>query len=146
MRKHMSGLLMGVGVVGFTVLLILSGGAACAAEPTGVKKEASALDFMGKKLQRGASNAGLGWLEVPVGIQEIGNKHGIGAAATWGLLHGSGRAVQRTAVGLFEILTFPFSLTQDNKPMIEPEFVLDKPQSTAASSASDPPAALSQGT
>lgn len=83
---------------------------------------------MGKRLQRGAANAGLGWLEVPAGVQEIGSQHGIGAAATWGVLHGSGRAVQRTAVGLFEILTFPFKLTQDNKPIIEPEFVLDKPK------------------
>jgi len=83
---------------------------------------------MGKRLRRGAANAGLGWLEVPAGVQEIGSQHGIGAAATWGVLHGSGRAVQRTAVGLFEILTFPFKLTQDNKPIIEPEFVLDKPK------------------
>lgn len=88
------------------------------------------LGLMGTRLRRGAANAGLGWLEVPAGIQEIGDKHGVGAAATWGVLHGSGRAVQRTAVGLFEILTFPFKLTDNNKPMIEPEFVLDKPQAS----------------
>lgn len=85
----------------------------------------STLDLMGKKLRRGTANAGLGWLEVPVGVQEIGKQHGVGAAATWGLLHGTGRAVQRTAVGLFEILTFPFDLTQNYRPIIEPEFVLD---------------------
>lgn len=84
--------------------------------------------LIGKKLRRGAANAGLGWLEVPAGIQEIGSHHGIGAAATWGLVHGTGRAVQRTAVGLFEIVTFPFALTQNYEPIIQPEFVLDKPK------------------
>jgi putative exosortase-associated protein (TIGR04073 family) len=99
---------------------------AAAADPVAVE-----LDLMGKRLRRGTANAGLGWLEIPAGVQEIGNQHGIGAAATWGLVHGSGRAVQRTAVGLFEILTFPFKLTQNNKPIIEPEFVLDKPKAEA---------------
>lgn len=86
------------------------------------------LDLMGTRLRRGASNTGLGWLEIPNGIQEIGSKHGVGAAATWGLVHGTGRAVQRTAVGLFELVTFPFKLTESNKPMIEPESVLDRPK------------------
>jgi putative exosortase-associated protein (TIGR04073 family) len=86
------------------------------------------LDAMGMRLRRGASNTGLGWLEIPNGIQEIGSKHGVGAAATWGLVHGTGRAVQRTAVGLFELVTFPFKLTESNKPMIEPESVLDRPK------------------
>jgi len=82
------------------------------------------LSSAGRKLQRGASNTALGWIEIPVGIEEIGNKHGVGAAATWGVLHGVGRAIQRTAVGIFEILTFPFGLPQNFGPIIEPEFVL----------------------
>lgn len=125
------------------LLILLAAGAVRAeegAEPAVSSAEAKPfleplgqeLDLMGTRLRRGAANAGLGWLEVPAGIQEIGSQHGVGAAATWGLLHGSGRAVQRTAVGLFEILTFPFKLTQDNKPMIEPEFVLDKPKADPA--------------
>lgn len=90
-------------------------------------KSEPTIRLIGKKLRRGAANAGLGWLEVPAGIQEIGSHHGVGAAATWGLVHGTGRAVQRTAVGLFEIVTFPFALTQNYEPIIQPEFVLDKP-------------------
>ena len=83
----------------------------------------------GRKLGRGAANTALGWLELPNGISDVGEQHGIGAAATWGVIHGAGRAVQRTAVGIFEVLTFPFGVPQDFEPMIEPEFVLqDKVQ------------------
>ena len=99
-----------------------------AERPAALAKFGAPLDQMGSRLRRGTANAGLGWLELPVGVQDIGNKHGIGAAATWGVLQGAGRAVQRTAVGLFEIVTFPFSLTQDNKPLIEPEFVFNAPK------------------
>lgn len=106
-------------------------------------KSEPALDLMGKRLRRGAANTGLGWLEIPAGVQEIGHQHGIGAAATWGLVHGTGRAVQRTAVGLFEIVTFPFPLTQNNKPIIEPEFVLDKPKPKPASEPASGPASES---
>lgn len=89
-------------------------------EPAG---EPTYLGNAGRKLTRGAANAALGWWELPAGIQNVGEKHGVGAAATWGVVHGAGRFVQRTAVGIFEIFTFPFGLPQDFKPLIEPEFV-----------------------
>lgn len=79
---------------------------------------------VGRKLGRGISNTALGWVELPAGIQQIGEQHGVGAAATWGILHGAGRTVQRTAVGIFELLTFPFGVPQDFEPLIEPEFPL----------------------
>jgi len=79
---------------------------------------------VGRKLQRGASNIAFGWVEIPAGISEIGNKHGVGAAATWGVVHGVGRAIQRTAVGIFEVITFPVGLPQNFEPIIEPEYVL----------------------
>lgn len=80
-------------------------------------------ELTGRKLGRGLSNTALGWVELPGGIQEVGEKHGIGAAATWGVLHGAGRAVQRTAIGVFEVLTFPFGTPENYEPLIEPEFV-----------------------
>lgn len=86
-------------------------------------REPTYLGNAGRKLARGAANAALGWWELPAGIQNMGEKHGVGAAATWGIVHGAGRFVQRTAVGIFEIFTFPFGLPQDFKPLIEPEFV-----------------------
>jgi putative exosortase-associated protein (TIGR04073 family) len=106
------------------LLLALPASAEAVSAPV---KKSTPLDMMGKRLSRGSANTALGWLEIPAGVREIGNKHGVGAAATWGVIHGSGRAVQRTAVGLFELFTFPFTLTQENKPMIEPEFVLSTP-------------------
>lgn len=130
-------------LIALSLFLVLAGSdgffrtAAAQDEPAKTHSD-STLDLMGKKLRRGTANAGLGWLEVPAGVQEIGNEYGFGAAATWGVLHGTGRAVQRTAVGLFEIVTFPFALTQDYKPIIEPEFVLDKPKQP------EPPAAKSE--
>lgn len=79
-----------------------------------------------RRLNRGFQNTVLGWAELPQGIREIGERHGVGAAATWGLVFGSGRAIQRTAIGIFEVLTFPFGFGQGNKPLIEPEYVLSK--------------------
>lgn len=81
-------------------------------------------ELSGRKLGRGLSNTAFGWIELPGGIQEVGEKHGVGAAATWGFLHGTGRAVQRTAIGIFEVLTFPFGMPQEFEPLIEPEFIL----------------------
>ncbi len=83
----------------------------------------------GRKLGRGIANTALGWAELPAGIEDIGKKHGVGAAATLGVIHGVGRTVQRTAVGIFEILTFPFGLPQDFEPLIEPEFPLQQSNS-----------------
>ena len=79
------------------------------------------LENVGRKVQRGLSNTAFGWAEIPAGIEEIGNKHGLGAAATWGVLHGTGRAIQRTAVGIFEILTAPLGLAQDFEPFRDKE-------------------------
>ncbi|MFT5206600.1 MAG: putative exosortase-associated protein (TIGR04073 family) [Candidatus Omnitrophota bacterium] len=65
---------------------------------------------MADKLNRGFNNTAMGWMEIPNGIEEIGNRYGSGAAATLGLLHGTGKAIQKTAYGIFEILTFPLNI------------------------------------
>ena len=77
----------------------------------------------GKKLNRGLTNAALGWVELPVGIKEVGEDHGVGAAATWGVLHGFGRAIQRTAVGIFEIITFPIGVPENFGPILNDEIL-----------------------
>jgi putative exosortase-associated protein (TIGR04073 family) len=77
-----------------------------------------------RKLGRGLSNTALGWIELPTGIHDMGKKHGAGAAATWGLLYGAGRAIQRTALGVYEVFTFPFGIPDDFEPLIEPEYML----------------------
>jgi len=80
----------------------------------------------GQKLNRGITNAAIGWVELPNGIRDVGEEHGVGAAATWGILHGVGKAIQRTAVGIFEIVTFPIGMPQNFDPILEPAEILNK--------------------
>lgn len=79
-------------------------------------------DVAGRKLKRGFHNLLLGWIEIPKGIESIGSQHGVGAAATLGFLHGAGRAIQRTATGVFDVLTFPLDTGDGYGAMIESEF------------------------
>ncbi|MCA9396213.1 MAG: exosortase system-associated protein, TIGR04073 family [Candidatus Omnitrophica bacterium] len=79
-------------------------------------------DVAGRKLKRGFHNLLLGWIEIPKGIESIGSQHGVGAAATLGFLHGAGRAIQRTATGVFDVLTFPLDTGDGYGSMIESEF------------------------
>ncbi len=78
------------------------------------------------KLNRGFNNTTMGWMEIPNGIEEIGNRYGSGAAATLGLLHGTGKAIQKTAYGIFEILTFPFDLRLSYETKPNESIVIDK--------------------
>ena len=80
----------------------------------------------GRKLERGSSNALIGWMEIPRQVDIQGKNHGPAAAALLGPVHGLGAAVARTAGGLFELATFPFPLTNRFQKVTEPEFVLDK--------------------
>ena len=64
-----------------------------------------------QKLSRGLINLTCGWMEIPL---QTGNrlKHSPdkdnGTNFISGLFIGTGKAIQRTVVGAFEILTFPF--------------------------------------
>jgi putative exosortase-associated protein (TIGR04073 family) len=101
-----------------TSMLVLHAARAEEADP---QEAPSYWTLAGRKLNRGVYNAGLGWSELPEGIQTVGNKHGVGAAATWGVLHGLGRAIQRTAVGVFEVVTFPIGVPHNFEPILEPK-------------------------
>ena len=79
-----------------------------------------------RKLSRGLANSLGGILEIPLTMSEIGEEEGPLAAATWGLFVGTGAAINRTMVGLAEVLTFPFPLPEVGYgPLIEPEFLLE---------------------
>ncbi len=75
----------------------------------------------GKKLGRGLSNVAFGWLDVPKGIEAVGQEQNFLAAVTWGPIHGAGQAIKRTLVGAYEVATFPFP----SEPIVKPEFVLE---------------------
>lgn len=76
----------------------------------------------GKKLGRGLSNAAFGWLDIPKGIEKVGDEQNFLAAITWGPIYGVGQAVNRTLVGVYEVATFP----APSEPIVKPEFVLEE--------------------
>ena len=77
-----------------------------------------------RKLGRGLSNAGLGWLELFKGMQSVGEEKGFWAGATWGPLYGAVNAIKRTGIGVAEAVTFPVGGKNNYQPIIRPEFVL----------------------
>lgn len=61
-----------------------------------------------RKLARGVSNIFFGWTEVPVTIGKINTDEGNAAAASYGVIRGSGRALARFGVGFYEAILWPF--------------------------------------
>lgn len=72
------------------------------------------------KLGRGTINALTGWLEIPKTIYEDSADKNPIFGGTFGLLHGAGAAIFRTAAGIIDIVTFPFPPYDDH---IVPEYV-----------------------
>ncbi|MBA3832312.1 MAG: exosortase system-associated protein, TIGR04073 family [Chthoniobacterales bacterium] len=60
-----------------------------------------------RKLGRGVSNIFFGLTEIPVTIGKINSEEGNSAAASYGVLRGTGRAFARFGVGFYEALLWP---------------------------------------
>lgn len=60
-----------------------------------------------RKLARGVSNIFLGWSEIPVTIGKANTDEGNSAAASYGVIRGTGRAFARFGVGFYEALLWP---------------------------------------
>jgi putative exosortase-associated protein (TIGR04073 family) len=76
---------------------------------------------------RDRSNLALGWFVLFSTIEDTGREDGVAAAASYGILKGFAKAIQRTAVGVYETITFPIAAPKDYKPILtNPEFVLGK--------------------
>ncbi len=75
------------------------------------------------KLGRGVANTLTGWVELPKNIYNTSVADNAFAGWTLGLARGAGMTLVRTGAGLYEIVTFPFPLPQDYKPVLEPEYV-----------------------
>ena len=73
-----------------------------------------------KKLGRGLANVLGGWLELPKGIQSVGDESGFLAGLTWGPIYGIGNALVRTGAGVYDIATFPMP----SEPVVQPEYVM----------------------
>ncbi len=121
------------------VLILSAGTPLWAAEPEGDKAKPSAPDSlitqMGKKFSRGAANFSLGWIEVPKQIARVSTRSGWVPGLVLGPIQGLGMFVARTVAGAYEVLTFPAPVPLRYQPMIEPEFVWDLDDPTAATSA-----------
>jgi putative exosortase-associated protein (TIGR04073 family) len=75
------------------------------------------------KLGRGASNLVLGFIEIPKNISSTAKTEGALSGATVGLGKGIGHTLKRMAVGVFEIVTFPFPVPNDSYgPIVEPDY------------------------
>ncbi|MGI8430991.1 MAG: exosortase system-associated protein, TIGR04073 family [Chthoniobacterales bacterium] len=61
-----------------------------------------------RKLSRGIANIFLAPAEIPVTIGKVNEDEGNAAAATFGVIKGSGRAFARFGVGFYEALLWPF--------------------------------------
>ena len=75
-----------------------------------------------RKLGRGLSNVAFGWMDFLKGIEETGDDNGGVAQVVWGPINGLGKMVQRTAIGVVEVATFPVAAPNGFDPMLEPEF------------------------
>jgi putative exosortase-associated protein (TIGR04073 family) len=65
-----------------------------------------------RKLGRGLSNMVFGWTEIPVTIGKVNREEGNSAAASYGVVKGTGRAFARFGVGFYEALLWPFPVYQ----------------------------------
>lgn len=86
--------------------------------PTGFQKRL-------EKLGRGLSNVLFGWAEIPVTFDKK-LKEGKPLQYLLGVVPvlGTTRAVMRTATGVFEMVTFPYSDKEVNfEPLLEPEYL-----------------------
>lgn len=86
--------------------------------PTGIEKSLT-------KLGRGLSNISLGWAEIPLTFDK-NLKKGKPFGYLFGVapVLGTARAIIRTSVGVFEVISFPFSDKSVNfEPVLEPEFI-----------------------
>ena len=60
-----------------------------------------------RKLGRGLSNMLYGWAEIPVAICKVNTAEGNAAAASYGVVRGTGRALVRFGAGFYEALLWP---------------------------------------
>ena len=71
-----------------------------------------------EKLGRGASNLLCGWLEIPYNIHVRSSRSDTGGSFFTGAVHGVVRGVVRTAVGLYETVTFFIPLPEQYAPIL----------------------------
>ena len=75
-----------------------------------------------RKLGRGTSNLTLGVLALPREVYTTTRDRGPFLGATWGVGKGMAMVVATEVIGLWEVVTCPFQMPRDWKPVMNPEF------------------------
>lgn len=109
-------------VVALLVTAVVTGSSSAWGVDLGNPKEfVKAMNGQGMmdKLGRGATNTLTGWCEIPYAIDvELNAGSNAIAASAAGLFKGLVLGVQRTAVGVFELVTFWAPVPEDYRPII----------------------------
>lgn len=84
---------------------------------------ASYAQDMSKKLYRGVINIVTGWIELPKNVYDVAIENDFASSVILGIPKGCYMAILRTGAGVYDTLTFPFSIPKGYGPLLEPEFV-----------------------
>lgn len=80
-----------------------------------------------KKLGRGLANTFTGWIEIFATIEKKFEEEEYMVAIFYGLPEGVVKALARTGIGIYEIVTFPIPIPSNYEVILEPEFVIQRP-------------------
>ena len=88
-----------------------------------------------EKFSRGIANVSTGWIELPRSMYEEGKAAetkspvlGIFKGYVSGILKGTSKAVIRTTIGVFEVLSAPHGMGRDYQPLLFPELPWGAPE------------------
>jgi len=111
-------------VVVITAVLIMTTSMAFARGADDISRDQSRAGKMVHKLGRGFVNFATGWLELPKSIADQWERYDPFTGFALGTVKGVVWGAQRTAIGVYEVATFPLAIPKDYKPLMEPEFIL----------------------
>jgi len=80
---------------------------------------------MGKKIYRGVVNTLTGWVELPKNMYMTSVDDNPLSSIGIGVVNGIKWMIVRTAVGVYETLTFPIPVPKGYAPIMQPEFAFN---------------------
>lgn len=102
--------------INLTILLL------CLAAPAGLSAEIADEGTAARKLQRGFLNIVLSPMEFSTSIQEANQGDYAGFSWVYGTITGVFETAARALVGVYELVTAPFPIPANYKPVLSPEF------------------------
>ncbi|HUT23503.1 MAG TPA: exosortase system-associated protein, TIGR04073 family [Sumerlaeia bacterium] len=87
-------------------------------------RDSSEVQSMMTKLGRGCTNILTGWMEMPKQMAKSIRETDPVTGTIVGAVRGMGWTFARTVTGAFEVVTFPFPVPKDYKPLLEPEYIV----------------------